>query len=866
MNDTWPLWDPTDVLALVQFVSRKAIAPADLQPPPGVVYNEANVEEGRNIARALYEKLAKCGIPYAHEEWSPGTTQLVRPAAEMRQSKGTCVDLAVAYAAMCWDAQLRPLLALGGPRDARHVLVVIDLSATRNDAPAAPDSPFVVLPEGAVAVEDLRGLPDHVIAVDIAAATRDSGRGFDQAIAQGERWLLDTNNGVKLADVRLSRERGLPDSPELPAPDLDWIPPIHTRLKPPAGEFDSFPSRAGVERDLAKASGIVVVLGESGMGKSLLAYHGKAASAAHGYGWTLTASDAKTLQTELAHAELSERNAPGDETLFDRTVFKEAALARLQQSKAPWVVVLDNADGPPSQLSALIPRPRLGQTLVITTTNPAWASPSEWAHDQHVTVLRLEPLSPEESGVQLPAWAEQALAGNPQLLGTVAKAVRFGGGLGDKRAVSGAELAWDTALDAVQDSQARSVATLLGWLPAAPISVDHLEALHIQNAAAVLQELSRAGLVTATAGDAVQMHRLFRDVAREASGNRAVEQVDLILSSDPLREFIFTQNDEALIGAYAKELGSNTQASVNALLGMARVLEYRGQVKESAEWFQRALDAGDPAPEAWADCLQGRARWVNQNKHARPEEIALARGWIAQIAEILDTNEPRQHLRFQRARAIDGLLLRKLANAEDDPQERRRKLEDARAILQDSLDQRLAIVAGLDEDTDDKDRGLFNLAGTDMALAKISDWDESARCFTEARKAYLEALEIRRARYGDLSIPHIASCTAGLAMVDYNQAMRTVELSDDLDEKQQVSVVGLLRTATSEMALALVQRNEFDGPADSKNDTQKSLDFLIKILLLRKAVAGDSTHPDSDQAKEEWEASVAAFRKEWGHL
>ncbi len=890
MGNVWPYWDQSDLKSLVQYVTRAAIAPAGLQPPAGVVYNTPDTAAGRSIVGALYDSVRDRKITYGHEEWSPGLLQPVRPAQEMLQSKGTCVDIAVAFAAMCWEAQLRPLLALGGPDNARHVLVVVDLTATRNDSPLRPGHPLhpAANDPDLLTIQTLDRLPDHLLAVDITQATLQRAKPFQEALLIGERWVQDFGNDVHLVDVKYCRERELAGGAELPAPDPDWAPPIHTRMEPPAGRFTDYPSRGRARQELGAASGVIVLHGDSGMGKSLLAFHGKAATAVHGYGWMLTAADPRTLTTELAQAEFSETTEADGDTLFDRTIYKDKALLRLRTTRAPWVVVLDNADGDPSDQQRLIPLPGPGQTLVITTTNPLWLQGSAqdqdedsvgdqppqmdvpkyihpaWAQGQPVLLVEVTHLAADEVDPRIPAWAATALAGNPQLLSTVSRALDSGGDLGGQRAITGPQLAWQTAIAALTADGCRDAARLFGWLPAAPVTPEQLAATGVIDALDVIRHLDRVGLVTADGDGNAQMHRLLR--ARALSDSRSSgDHVTAVLQAEGLWQWLVGGVDAELMQAYQTAL--NLAGSGRAWLSLARLHEYRGDVPEAGRLFDKALQHGGLTAVEQADCLQGKARRVKDSKDPSNDALIEARGWVAEIPEILDTSQPDQALRYQRARAIDGILLQKLANKNPDIALRQAGLLEARTIFEESLKERERLLAQLDDSlSDDYDRGLYNVAAVDMDLGKVTSGTESEGYFTKARDEYDQVLSARQSRWGDLSIPHIASCVAGLGMVDYNRVLRQIELSDTVDGAAAETLTAHLRDSTQETGLALVMRNQFEGTLDSGDDSQKSLDFLIKVLLMRKALAADARNPGSGRSASAVEKSMHAFWNEWSKL
>lgn len=145
----WPVWEfdesaPEDLLGYA--------SPTGIQEHllPTRHLTDENEGEAREVAWAAYDLFASRRIRYGLEAWdASGRGQRIRPPREFLHDKATCLDVAVAYVAVCEAAHLRPYLVLTDGPDGRHALVVVDLASSwLADAPHRPAWSRIPQPPG----------------------------------------------------------------------------------------------------------------------------------------------------------------------------------------------------------------------------------------------------------------------------------------------------------------------------------------------------------------------------------------------------------------------------------------------------------------------------------------------------------------------------------------------------------------------------------------------------------------------------------------------------------------------------------------------------------------------------------------------
>jgi hypothetical protein len=903
---SWPDWKIGDIPSLAEYVSVPALDETGLRATDP--YTDADPYVARYIAGSIYESILALRLKYLHQPWREEQfgfrdftpVQRVRyPAWVRRDSGGTCLDLAILYAAALMRAQIRPYLAILYPAEladpARgaqgHAFVIADLRAPLTDQrwnPAAP-SPMerAASPDGERGCLVIRAgheLPPYLLAVDPTRATTNfplgGGRtsaeaeGFAQAEAAAARYLDGTD--ATLCDVATARLRG---HAELPRPVDTATPAIWTRL-PELPAVTDYPSRLPACQRLAEARGRIVISGPAGLGKSTLACV-RAAAADGGYGWFLNAADRSTLQSQLAQAEIDQRARGYQQPLerLDQVPFGELAIRRLEVSDAPWVLVLDNADGKPADITPLLPRD-IGpnQTVIVTTTNPAWLE--EWPESgggRPTTHIALEPLE-EADMADLDQELRERTDGSPLFYEAVRTAVTSGGRV-PAEPEKGAGLVWQLGQDCLaRHPGALDLAQLIAWAPPLTFpTADLAELLGPAGAGDDLDDLGRsvanAGLVRLRTRPApsVLMHRLVAARIREderlipVSGQPPVPAPVALMASEAGQGLMIRLGDAESFQRLEALLGGPRDPRVAArtwglaVYGIARAGEIRGRSAQSSSLFEKAIGFLDPQLDRslLSECWNGRARHLKDHPPDDPQErmaaLDTALAWALTARELATEAageaEPGSRrglwdlIRAERAHAMQALTIRKRAAHIADPAARKKQLAEAMAMLEQSEASRVEHLKSLGiEDSPDVDRARFNLGGSGIGLAKLSRGADAERYLRAAREAYEGAKLIRVRRYGEgIALPAVASCDNGIALAYYYSALFLADSHRDardayrpVDPETRMSS---LRRASTACADALHDRTLL-APADRDDgDAIKSDDLTIKISQLRKLLS-----------------------------
>lgn len=839
LDAPWPPWGPAEGdEALARYVSTVAVSDLDV----GVARESLRAghdrrDDDRLVAQDRFEALAVCELAQARHPWlpAPNDAQQIRdPGWIHRAAGGRCLDLTLAYASLCLEAHVAPVLAI----DDHHALVMLRLGWLTD--PLRPENPGGIPgthrpSDGSTYVIDdpevVRGAiaDGHLVAVETMAVTREARGTFDAARARGSARLV---RGMRLVDVVPALTSGRVQVLQRARPQSrisTYMPPV-----PPPERF--YKSQETVLDALRGATGTVVIKGDRGQGKSTIGLE-LVRRAAHRAGWFLDATDENQLKASLADAELSERSASAaDLTALSREEHAASALGRLRDTREPWVVVLDNADGPPAGLSGFRPRPGSGQLVVVTTTNPLWLDLP------NVQPVLLDPVDDEDVVEVLPVPELRQLAGGRALMVNAFSRYLSTGGSADALVAAAAdvsdagterELVAPRALvrAAVRDGDS-PLAERCALLPPdrmpreALLTFAGTDAIDRLVAAGVLNEDPR------NVGD-LRMHRLVAEAVRidradelparaieVASTPEAINALDLY--ADPLRLKVL---GTALLSgnwpARDREIGMS-------LVDFAAMLEVRGNVPLSSQVYAAAeyhLDESDDNDaDAIAKCWLGQARERYQTQANRRQALVDG-GELAQRAEDRITlfRGPDAAGRYL---AMRGLIMKAAALLE--PTNRQLPLLEAALELLEDADARRQRWSKVEGGVDKGEllRSTYNLAGIriDIAQRKPSD---AIDLLDRADAIYDDVGRQREQLYGRRLHPHVASCVHGRAIVRYYQAL--------LVHQHPEPRLQALREAQAVVLEGLGLRQDLSGQADSA-DVRKSVELLVKIATARAAL------------------------------
>jgi len=848
----WPVWQfDTGYAELARYVTPEAIT-VDFDFRVPLTEEEAagsDVELDLIKAERLYQQLAARGIRYEDDPWASkeGVQQIRHPWWLLADQLGNCLDIALTYAGLCLASRVGALLALTKV----HAFVVLTpgrlhLEGARKKAfeldgfePARLKGgaldPGVL--EGTGAVLEAAIEKSRVRAVD-ASGVNAEGFGFSHAV-ENRPWSQDARDSgeetIWLVDVpHLQTEARYAEQPH----PVSFRPSIRQRV-PSGGEFRDFAAHSKLIASLREEQGLQVLIGESGRGKSTIARH-LAENAKDGAAWFLDASDRKALCNSLAEAMFAEKPRSELESLDDASERKsmwETAKAHLRDTNQPWLVVLDNVNGDPGTLRDLLPDPRPGQMLLVTTTNPQWTeAPGFTAH-------RLEEVSAEDLGEFGKGEIAALIEGRPLLLEAFEKLAEHPDWDGESVPVPKDELRdelrgpaafWSLLQEGGDFGETElKVAGFAAYLPANGQPIAVLERL-VPGSEQALDRLVAVGLLVRDRNaEEVRMHRLFGEAIRldlESRSSELCDEIVLAVIRDKGARVALDQKgdpetiarlDRRLAAVDAEKKEPNLEFGV-ALQNVAALLELHGSTRLSGKTYARAERHLEGDARRLADCLQGRARTVNQ--HHTDDRVILeeAIDW-AQRAHTMLLNEAKATpAAAARCYAMQGLLMKALANLPVPGKTKSELLHEALEVLEEANDQRQES----DEIGDpEKQRSKFNLAGIKIPLAQ-QERDRAEEYLDEAHQIYREVGDARRLLYGRMNHPHIAACENGLALVGYYRAMLL-----PASRKRQTQ---WLREATRHANQALHEREIIDGSVDLE-EAPKSAALLAKIALARNA-------------------------------
>ena len=419
----WPDWKVGDLPSLARYVSMPALDETGLPVPDRFTEAGPAGANGRAVVRSIYESILGLGLKYMHEPWRVKTfgfqefepMQRVRyPAWVRRDSGGTCLDIAILFATALMRAQIRPYIAILYPAELAdpgrgqaegHAFVIADLLAPLTEQHWDPTDPahWSSPPLRRARAAGHPGRPE----IAVLSAGRGPDPGYYKLSAEpgsgqrpGRRLRAGRDCGRRIPD-QLGRKTVRRRDRAAQGSSRAWS---RSRRRDPgdldavAGDAwgDGYPAGSMPTIGWRRRADGSSCTSPPGFGKSMLACD-RARSADGGYGWLLNAIDRSTLQSQLAQAENDQRARGYRQPLdaLDQEPFSELAVRRLEVSEAPWVLVLDNADGKPGDITPILPRDvGPNQTIIVTTTNPDWLK--EWPESgpgqpaTHVVLAALE--------------------------------------------------------------------------------------------------------------------------------------------------------------------------------------------------------------------------------------------------------------------------------------------------------------------------------------------------------------------------------------------------------------------------------------------------------------------------------------------
>jgi hypothetical protein len=843
--------------------------------------------------RYLAEELVGQDVTYALEPFHPSITggQIVRTTSELLDDRqGTCLDFAISLAALCVQARIPVTLAVAvsdsAQRGAHAFVIVQESSNDDGHTPESIHSATYLRQEFHVWASAFRrrgqSIKHHLIDATPKKDKSDPGT-LDNRITSTLEWLESHNGMIYTVAVQHALEAlglGEDESPfyELPPTRRDlgltaWLPDLPL-------DIERFPSHQDLRSDIPLA-GSTVIVGPKGTGKSTLALV-HAQEAGGGRGWFLDGSDRATLLRSLASAEAQCRgtNLENDQTDHLRTLAVRAR-DRLARTTRPWVVVVDNADGEPGDIMDLLPVPGPGQSVIVTSVDPAWGDFGGW---RAIQLARLERDDLRAADQRLALADEELLPGLIRIArhcdpGVLASSMHQEAG--PRRLLSAilktvAQRAGDpdadvgTAVTAASFMPAEEVTA--GWLAEAQFGKDMERTLQtVQKAAELgLLEYSRRSLGPRDDNEMqLWMHRLVRAAVRELREETDADAGLRVLArhrqSRRPQRYSADELDELTRFLIQVAKSQRSHLYAQAAAAVMDILESRGAaaVKSAGTLAAEAQPFLDSQAEDYVDvastCLMARARVVNHASDATPEKIKEALRFCQEGVDLTRGLDEYLLLRG-RTEAMRGILLRKLASREVGPV-RETILEEAIDVLWKSYEERkLALTK---EEVDDKradptkdtlkpdpdhhvDRGWFNLGGAYVVLVELirhSSPERLPEIITKSLWAYAGSLSLRHARPEEnRSVSEDTLYTAasywGVALALYLAAihcpgkidMDAIAAAAELDpvRRDQTSET-LLRAAEITVSRSLEIRAEIDGPTGA--DTRKSRNLQTKIGL-----------------------------------
>jgi tetratricopeptide (TPR) repeat protein len=763
--------------------------------------------------RAILNRVAAVGLRYAQQPFGPldGWQAIRDPWWVFGTGVGTCIDLALIITSAAFDRGLHPvLLVLDEPGGARHAI-----PGVVNDPLGAP---HWYVPASSDQLSGWAQVAGLVCADAVALCTNVEGDPTQQGADR-------INNAVQVAVIDLAGAQKDGKDP-YPARTKDSPREAISALLPAGPPFIEYPSRQHVLDGLTGRRGLVVLHGERGAGKSLLARE-IALTAQHGAGWMLRGDDAPTLDLSLAAAELWEHPASRDQLRDSQqvAVLAERARRRLNDSPVGWVVIVDNADTDPGPLLKKLPVPGPDDLVVVTTTNPDWK--------EAVGDTEFKTVGSLDHNLDAEAYG----ASTPLLASALSRLDKTGVAVGAATvdAVVGAALA---ALEEIQEACETALTVALS--PPTGVSERHVDK-------ELYDTLVAHGIVE-WYGRTLWMHGLFREAVRERLADQHPDVLcGLLLLDDTVGASVQVRADLDWIASKVIDLelaGTiDPIAAGKRLTEVGTAIETLGDTTGAGELFAQALElldvkrTGDGLDRWRAAALHGTARPIWQKSGKADQDLNRARELAAAAvtareralkdAEMADRDD--REVEYEASRAllllIDGALADKIKN-------RHEAIEALETVIDGLIESEEARNRLLGDDHFMVWRARFNPAGrwNNLAVlhAKRDGGITDPKLFDHAIERYDKVGTYRDKMYG---VPHLhtASCISGRAIATYNKAVYA-------DVGGQTERRALLLDALRVAVDALTMRREAGG--NGHRDVAKSVDLIYKITTSLTALDG----------------------------
>lgn len=779
VSKVWPDWNGLGYDSVARYVNPAELEDAAIAP--WVRFNDLDEDNPLEQLAEVFRYVQSLGIRYGLEPWISGEGQRIRWPALIRRDCGTCLDIAVLFASVLLRCQFRPLLvfAESTARTESHVVVLVDLRAPLQDLKLDSDSGQLPLlrddDRGRYTYSfDDAGTPEGFVIFDATTATLGDGD-FDDAVEAARKLINDPvryPNKIVL-DVA-SAIQGMGGEPYPIPNESTGASAVWTRL-PPRYSPPPLPDSDELVARLHAAQGRLALIGESGTGKSTIAYR-TAAGWDNGYGWFLNAADRSTFQAELAQVELMQRSRSlgASQEQDDQVALSRAALRRLNQSHLPWVVVVDNADNEPGSIADLLPVPRWsGQVVIITSTHSAWAS---WA-DTSLEFGRISPSGSRTGSSDAEPGVVPRRAIEVDIRGRLTK--------------RGIKVNADDLSSLIElskghlSSATQQLAITISWAPATQVGARvFVQGTPLCAFRARLAELETLGLVgtTQSGGWTVAMHRSIAAEIRSwdpDTPSAGASRFRRLMENALLVEVLAERAEESVLVRLIQlvERSARRRSLVDPLFTLSEVLEARGMSQEAAEIANVCLGRDDGELTPYRAALAKLLVVRHTKNHAR--DVVSLQAALRSVAEVVEglpkSAEREARLFYYQCVATEGLVRRQLAKLTLQGDRLANELESARSLILEAASRRAEIIGPDDwRSSIEREMALFGIAAVSLDLGKsrFSEPLKVASLLGDSLQMYTAVRDAVNEVHGHAAIhPRAAAAEYGRALCFYYSAL-----------------------------------------------------------------------------------------------